>query len=174
MYKYSEEPIIITNVDVPAVDYGARLWLPLLISGLAGTILSAFLPFVRTRFAIGGAQAETFTSWQVCEVSTVGFLFKFLLMVFAGLTIVAIYRQNKYLMMTAGAFWILHFLFCAMQVRKSWTLMSRHVLDSAGADSFRYSLGIGFYVHLLALGLLIAGTVFFARFCDTEEEKLRQ
>lgn len=174
MYKYSEEPIIITNVDVPAVDYGERLWLPLLISGLAGTVLSAFLPFVRTRFAIGGAQAETFTSWQVCEVSTIGFLFKFLMMVFFGLTIVAIYRQNKYVMSAAGIFWTVHFLFCAMQVRKSWTLMSRHVLDSAGSESFRYSLGLGFYLQLISLGLMIAGMVFFIRICDEEEQKIKQ
>jgi len=161
--EYNDEPIIIRKVDVPKnTEVAKNLSLPLSVAGIIGIVISVFLPYVTTRPGEGGAASSVFTSWDVCDVSQLGFMNKYLFLVFALLAVAAIWKQHRGLMIACCVYWIVNFVFCVVNARASEQLFAgSHPAVTQSTSVFRYSMGIGFYVYIVAVVLFVAGTVFF-------------
>ncbi|MBR4812999.1 MAG: hypothetical protein IKI15_09745 [Lachnospiraceae bacterium] len=159
---YNDEPIIIKDVHVPRREYTGELGVPLTIAGLAGIVVSVFLPYVTTRLSTDAATRHTFTSWEVSEVSNIGFLTKYFFLVFSLLAVAAVWKQSSKLLVACCMYWILNFFYCVTNAHASEALFAGSqpaITENTGV--FEYSMGIGFYVYILAVVLFVVGTVLF-------------
>lgn len=162
---YNDEPIVIRNVNLPRSETTVKgLSLPLTVAGIAGIVASVFLPYVTTRPGAGGTGSSVFTSWDVCEVSQIGFLNKYLFLVFALLAVAGIWKQYGGLLIACCVYWIINFVFCVTNAHESEALFAgSHPAVTDTASVFRYSMGLGFYVYIVAVVVFVAGTVFFCK-----------
>ena len=162
---YNEEPIVIRNVNIPKGNETVKaLGVPLTVAGIAGIVASVFLPYVTTRPGEGGAARSVFTSWDVCEVSQVGFLNKYLFLVFALLAVAGIWKQYGGLLVACCVYWIINFVFCVTNAHGAEALFAgSHPAMTENTSVFRYSMGIGFYVYIVSVVIFVAGTVFFCK-----------
>lgn len=161
---YNEEPIIIKDVHVPRREYTGELGVPLTIAGLAGIVISVFLPYVTTKLSTDAANRHTFTSWEVSEVSDIGFLTKYFFLVFSLLAVAAVWKQSGKLLVACCVYWILNFFFCVTNAHGSEALFAgSHPAVTETRGVFEYSMGIGFYVYILAVVVFVAGTVLFCK-----------
>ncbi|MBO4766959.1 MAG: hypothetical protein K6B39_00415 [Lachnospiraceae bacterium] len=168
MDYFNEEPIVIRNVEIPKGEGIKNLGMPLTIAGIAGIVASVFLPYVTTRPGANGARSSVFTSWDVCEVSQIGFLNKYLFLVFCLLAVAGIWKQYGSLLIACCVYWVINFVFCVTNARESEVLFAGSHPEIMENDSiFRYSMGLGFYVYIVAVVVFVAGTVLF---CKEAEE----
>ncbi|MBO4651926.1 MAG: hypothetical protein J5649_01255 [Lachnospiraceae bacterium] len=159
---YNDEPIIIKDVHVPRREYTGELGVPLTIAGLAGIVVSVFLPYVTTKLSTDAASRHTFTSWEVSEVSNIGFLNKYFFLVFSLLAVAAVWKQCGQLLVACCVYWIGNFFYCVTNAHASEELFAgtqSTITETSGV--FEYSMGIGFYVYVLAVVLFVVGTVLF-------------
>ncbi|MBR6019398.1 MAG: hypothetical protein IK055_04175 [Lachnospiraceae bacterium] len=168
---YNDEPIIIKefkNVDLPRREYADELGVPLTIAGLAGIVISVFLPYVTTSASTADIGKHTFTSWDVADVSTIGFLTKYFFLVFSLLAVAAVWKQSGKLLVACCVYWILNFFFCVSNAHGSEALFAgSHPAVTDSASVFEYSMGIGFYVYVVSVVIFVVGTVCF---CKTQQE----
>ena len=159
---YNDEPIIIKDVHVPRREYAGELGVPLTIAGLAGIVISVFLPYVTTRLSTDAASRHTYTSWEVSEVSNIGFLNKYFFLVFSLLAVAAVWKQSGKLLMACCVYWILNFFYCVVNAHESEVLFAgSHPAVTESTGVFEYSMGIGFYVYVIAAVVFVVGAVMF-------------
>ncbi|MBQ6660209.1 MAG: hypothetical protein IJM57_02130 [Lachnospiraceae bacterium] len=159
---YDDEPIVIKNVSIPKSETVGELGVPLTIAGLAGIVISVFLPYVTARSGVNSG--STLTSWDVVDVSDIGFLTKYFFMVFALLAVAAVWKQSGKLLVACCCYWIVNFLFCVSNARSSEALFAgSHPAITESSSVFEYSMGLGFYVYVIAMVVFVAGTVFYCK-----------
>ncbi len=159
---YNDEPIIIKDVHVPRREYTGELGVPMTIGGLAGIVISVFLPYVTTRLSTDAASRHTFTSWEVSEVSQIGFLTKYFFLVFSLLAVAAVWKQSGRLLIACCLYWIINFFYCVASAHGSEVLFagSRPAMTE-NTGVFEYSMGVGFYIYILGAVVFVVGTVLF-------------
>ena len=159
---YDDEPIVIRNVNIPKREFAGELGVPLTISGLAGIVVSVFLPYVTAKS--GGGTGGKLTSWQVADVSEIGFLTKYFFIVFSLLAVAAVWKQSGRLLVACCVYWVLNFMFCVCNASGSEALFASTGSSITEKSSvFEYSMGLGFYVYVIAMVVFIAGTVFYCK-----------
>ena len=159
---YNDEPIIIKDVHGPRREYTGELGVPLTIGGLAGIVISVFLPYVTTKLSTDSANLHTFTSWEVSEVSNIGFFNKYFFLVFSLLAVAALWKQSGKLLVACCVYWVFNFFFCVMNAHGSEALFAgSHPSITESSGVFEYSMGLGFYIYIVAAVVFVAGTVLF-------------
>lgn len=159
---YDDEPIVIRNVNIPKREFAGELGVPLTIAGLAGIVVSVFLPYVTAKSGV--ESGSKLTSWQVVDVSEVGFLTKYFFIVFSLLAVAAVWKQSGQLLVACCVYWILNFLFCVCNVGGCESLFAgSHTAMKESSSVFEYSMGLGFYVYAVAMVVFVAGTIFFCK-----------
>ncbi len=165
---YIEEPIIIKEVNVPRQSLAIDIGLPMILTAWAGTVASAFLPFAKVAIEGDGVSClESLSAWDLCEASMMGFLFKYLFLVFALVVLGAIWKKNSSVMLVCAGYWVVNLLVAISNSQQA----SEMALEIAKVNTYigdvevvcTKSLSVGFCTFLISTILFVVGSIFYKK-----------